>query len=345
MIVKDEAHVIERCLLTARDWVDYWVIVDTGSSDDTKAIIERVMDGAPGQLIDSPWINFEVNRQEVLDWAKTTSECDYAVWIDADEVFTGPPTSRGDFDLTLDGYFLDVDYDGLTYKRLAVTNLDRNWRWVGPVHEYLECVGGGPLGNLDRPRVKVRHDGARSHDPETYVKDATLLASALMEDPDNARLRFYYAQSLKDAGKLSAAKEEYRERIALGGWKQEVYISHMQMGRLSERLGDDDAVDCYLRAYETCPDRAEALVELARIFRTRHQFHVAYLFAEPAVLRQPPENALFIDTACYTWRAWDELALAAWYTGNKTVALDAALQAVLHNPADERLRQNVALMG
>ena len=32
MIVKNEAPVIERCLASVRPWVDYWVIVDTGST-------------------------------------------------------------------------------------------------------------------------------------------------------------------------------------------------------------------------------------------------------------------------------------------------------------------------
>lgn len=36
MIVKNESHVIKRCLDSVKDFIDYWVIVDTGSTDDTK---------------------------------------------------------------------------------------------------------------------------------------------------------------------------------------------------------------------------------------------------------------------------------------------------------------------
>ena len=35
MIVKNEEPVIERCLATVKPHIDYWVIVDTGSSDNT----------------------------------------------------------------------------------------------------------------------------------------------------------------------------------------------------------------------------------------------------------------------------------------------------------------------
>ena len=37
MIVRDESAVIERCLASVRPHVDHWVIVDTGSVDDTRA--------------------------------------------------------------------------------------------------------------------------------------------------------------------------------------------------------------------------------------------------------------------------------------------------------------------
>jgi glycosyltransferase involved in cell wall biosynthesis len=38
MIVKDEAHVIRRCLGSVRPLIDSWVIVDTGSSDGTQSL-------------------------------------------------------------------------------------------------------------------------------------------------------------------------------------------------------------------------------------------------------------------------------------------------------------------
>ena len=41
MIVKDEAHIIEDTLtkLLKKIKIDYWVISDTGSTDDTKEVI------------------------------------------------------------------------------------------------------------------------------------------------------------------------------------------------------------------------------------------------------------------------------------------------------------------
>ena len=40
MIVKNESAVIKRCLDSVKEIIDYWVIIDTGSTDDTKEIIQ-----------------------------------------------------------------------------------------------------------------------------------------------------------------------------------------------------------------------------------------------------------------------------------------------------------------
>jgi len=50
MIVKSESAVIERCLASVRNHIDAWVIVDTGSTDDTKDKIRKSLAGIPGAL-------------------------------------------------------------------------------------------------------------------------------------------------------------------------------------------------------------------------------------------------------------------------------------------------------
>ena len=72
MIVKDEAGNIRECLSKVAPYIHYWVIVDTGSSDNTIEVINQTMEefGIPGELHERPWVNFEVNRTESLELAK-----------------------------------------------------------------------------------------------------------------------------------------------------------------------------------------------------------------------------------------------------------------------------------
>ncbi len=84
MIVKNEKHVIRRCLEAVKGVVDYWVIVDTGSTDGTQEIIRECMKGLRGQLYERPWRDFAFNRNEALDLA--AGKGDYLLLVDADEV-------------------------------------------------------------------------------------------------------------------------------------------------------------------------------------------------------------------------------------------------------------------
>jgi glycosyltransferase involved in cell wall biosynthesis len=67
MIVRDEALVIDRCLSSVAPFIDYWVIVDTGSTDNTPVLVEKTLAGIPGELHHRPWKNFGHNRTEALE--------------------------------------------------------------------------------------------------------------------------------------------------------------------------------------------------------------------------------------------------------------------------------------
>ena len=68
MIVKNETHIIKECFDSVYKFIDYWVIVDTGSTDGTQELIKNYFaeKGIPGELIERPWVSFGHNRSEAL---------------------------------------------------------------------------------------------------------------------------------------------------------------------------------------------------------------------------------------------------------------------------------------
>ena len=86
MIVKNESKTIQRCIESVERFIDYWVIVDTGSSDGTQEIIQNLMKekGIPGELHEREWVDYSTNRNQSLELAK--GKADYRLIIDADDV-------------------------------------------------------------------------------------------------------------------------------------------------------------------------------------------------------------------------------------------------------------------
>jgi glycosyltransferase involved in cell wall biosynthesis len=314
MIIKNEAPVLARCLDSVLPFIDSWLVVDTGSGDGTQDQVRRALNAKPGVLYDRPWRDFASNRTEALSLAR--ERADYLLFIDADERLEIPPNFQRSH-LDADAYYLTCDYSGISYQRAALVATRLPWRWEGVVHETLACDQEYHIVPLDGPRIVVAHDGARSRDPNTYAADAALLEAALRSDPANTRNAFYLAQSLRDSGQLVKSRDAYLRRAGMGGWEEEVWYSLFQSALLNERLGAraNEVPYGYLAAYEYRPTRAEPLVELARYHRQRGQHALALLYARSGAALARPSDLLFLDESVYSWRALDELSVAAYYVG------------------------------
>ncbi|HOX72571.1 MAG TPA: glycosyltransferase family 2 protein [Dokdonella sp.] len=341
MIVRDEAAVIERCLRSVRPFIDCWAISDTGSNDGTQQIVRRELAGLPGELIERPWIDFAHNRNEALELAARHG--DYALVIDADEVLVADEGFEWPV-LDAPGYLLELVFGVTRYRRVAMPRLDCGWQWRGVLHEALVSPQAAQARLLPGLRIHVHTDGARSQRPlaEKFAADAEVLRQALIVEPDNARYAFYLAQSLRDANRIVEALAAYRQRIAMGGWDEEVYQSMLQVALLSERsaCAEAEILAAYLHAFDYRPSRAEAPCELARYCRLRERYALARTFAGIAATLPPSNDLLFVDASVAAWRARDELAVASYWCGDyaRSASLCRELLASTTLPQAERAR-------
>ena len=85
MIVRDEEQDIVRCLDSVVDYIDYWVICDTGSKDQTKEIIAEYFQnkGVPGELHEDEWVDFSHNRNKYIE--RAAGKADDLLLMDADD--------------------------------------------------------------------------------------------------------------------------------------------------------------------------------------------------------------------------------------------------------------------
>lgn len=340
MIVKNESRVIERCLKSVKDHIDYWIIVDTGSTDGTQNIIKDYMKDIPGELHQSEWVNFEHNRNEALQFAKNKG--DYLLFIDADEQLIFPENYHWP-DLNKDFYFIDSKYSGTTYNRIELVNNHLDWKWVGVLHEYLECPNSSSSELLCNVYNMVSTDGARSQDPDKFFKDAALLEKALEKDPNNCRYVFYLAQCYKDSGQLEKAIKAYEKRITMGGYAQEVFWSLYQIGMLQQQLGMAPEVflKSYCKAYLNCPYRAEPLNRMASHFRFAKDYKKGYELTKLALSLPYPSGSLFIEDWVYSYNLLLESSIDAYWIGNYEESKKMCEQLLAKNDLPENVRNCV----
>ena len=316
MIVKNEAHIIKRCLESILPYIDTWVISDTGSTDGTQALILDIMKDIPGELIEREWQNFGHNRDEVLQYSK--GKADYILNIDADEWLE----CEAGFDfntLKEDSYYIMKTQEDKRYWVRNIIKNDMGWKWTGVLHEYLSCENEKTYGEIENAIIQARQEGARAHDPDTYRRDAAILTKALVDEPDNTRYQFYLAQSWRDADEYDLAILHYNRRIEMGGWEEEVFISKYQIARMMERLGKPwhECLLEYQEAWAHTPERAEPLYKIGSYYFEKRNWPLAWLYLKQAAELQKPEHLLlFIEDAVYDYMAKLDAAVAAGNLGN-----------------------------
>ena len=341
MIVKNESAIIRDTLenIIAHVPLDYYVISDTGSDDNTADIIKQFFDekGIQGEIHHDEWVNFAHNRNSALQHAQ--GKTDYVLIFDADDRFEGNFVLPEE--LTSDRYYFrmanSVTGANVYFRTLMFRN-DGSFYWRGVLHEFVEqrkktVVEQKIFGDY---YVISGRFGARSNNPQKYFQDAQVLEKAFYspEDEDlKDRYAFYTAQSYRDADLYEKAIEWYAIRANLGGWYEEVYHSLLQISLLKIELNAplDEIQRLLLATYEYRPQRAESLYHLARQLRLHDKIKLAYIYANAAVSIPLTKDILFVNHSVYEWKAKEELAISANSVGNYQLCHDLCVE-LLFNP-------------
>ncbi len=301
MIVKDESHVIERCLATVKPLIDFWVIADTGSTDNTRELVEAFLADIPGTMIDIPWDGFAASRNRSLELAR--QHADYCLIIDADEIlvfddaFELPP-------LSYESYNIKTCFDGIEYWRRQLVKSSRNWRYTGRVHELLDL--DEPYTDADLPGVInfPQQDSARNQlgHAEKTRRDAIILEEEFAANPDDPRTVFMLAQSHMTSENLTRALDLYRLRTTMGGDEDAIWFSFYKVGLILERLGGpvNQVIESYQEAFNVKPHRAEPLVRLISYFITQNDFKTSTELFDLIRYLKCPERDYRVERLVYT---------------------------------------------
>jgi glycosyltransferase involved in cell wall biosynthesis len=211
MIVRNEEVNLDACLASAVGLTDDIVVVDTGSTDETKAVAQ--WRGA--RVFDFPWCDdFAAARNESVRHATG----DWILWLDADDRIDGENHAKlkallSSLPDTHDGYYMRCvslsagDLASYQSDHVRLFRAGPQVRFSYRVHEQIAPAvrrNGGELRSTD---IVIRHEGYR--DLEVYrakqERNLRLLELACLENPLDPFMLYYRGVALLDVNRAAEA--------------------------------------------------------------------------------------------------------------------------------------------
>lgn len=367
-IVKNESRIIRRLLDSLLGLIDSFCICDTGSTDDTVAIIQSWSkdNNIPGVIVHEPFRDFGYNRTVAMDSAAKSTElehvADYLLLLDADMIFEIGSKVREDVAM-LKRRFTEADHftifqgnDQFYYKNTRVVRNRAGFSYWGVTHEYVNvpstCKNPHSV-HFDRDVFFIRDIGDGGCKDNKIKRDIALLEQGLKDIPDNDRYTFYLANSYHDGGDIRKAAELYKRRTELGGWFEEVWYAFYKWGLCCAELGEwPQAIHAWMSAFQVFPDRIENIYEIVKHYRLAGKNTIAHAYwriADDTLRRtcRHPTNPksldyLFLKRDVYDWKLDYEFSILGCYCNPTKLNLASVSCDILMYPAlDETFVKSV----
>jgi glycosyltransferase involved in cell wall biosynthesis len=344
-ICKNESHVIERMLNSAKTITDLIVAVDTGSTDGTQDLIRKFGEdnNIPTYVFDRPFDTFEKSRNYAMEMLRKVvndigwdSDKVHGYWFDCDEqLIIDQDFNKSQF--TKDLYMINTYIGQMKYTRNTFFKVSKSMKWYGPVHEFIVSDDKNITSGLaEGISVDVKMEGAswKGDLADKYLSHAHILEKYINENRKDSRWIFYTAQSYHDSAQVKDNREEneerlrralkyYKERVDRNdGYPEERYYSQYRIGTIMRALEKPWHLTMQelLKAYAIEPLRAEPLKVIVDHYLQVGEWHLAYVYSKFCRInfhnRNPyPKRLLFVDQSLYEWKLSEVHAAACYYTG------------------------------
>lgn len=355
LMVKDEKRRILVTLESCKDIADCFIILDTGSIDNTKEIITNFCDNNKIKLYmkEEKFVDFSTSRNVLLDFAD--DKADYLLQLDCnDEVRNGKnlrefiDNYKGDSSgfYVCQNWWSGVSLDKYYNVRLIKTK--HQWRYKCPVHEYIinpEAEKNlAVVHRISGDVFTIYQDRTLDDDKSSkrFARDKELLYNEYIKNPKEPRTLFYLAQTCACLNKFDESFRYYKLRLEEQGFVEEIFQSYLRCGELSKMLNHswEETIVWYIKALEYSEKvfknpRVEPLIAMAEYYYINKKWQMAYLFCRRAIELEYPEDAvLFVNKYHYDYTRYHLMGIIGFYVNQLDLGRDCCLKAIENSDKD-----------
>lgn len=346
MIVKNEEHILSRCLGSIACIADEINVVDTGSTDKTIEIAKEF----DARIHHFTWCD---DFSKARNYAFETATMDYIMWLDADDYLTPEGQKKlAQFKSDLDkadpnkptAYSMIYDYitgedSVFSFRRIRVIRKDGyKYEWVGAVHEYLTVdaeIVSSDVHVITKPSRQEEGHGERNIKIyENKIKNNEELTQ---------RDQYYYGRELFDHRCYAQCIEVLKVFLEKGGgWIEDNIGAKRYIGHCYINLGNVAmAREYYYKTFDDDRPRAEICCDLGHSFLGEDRLQQAIYWYDLATKAEVPENDWgFRENQAWTWMPHIQLCVCYYRLGEMERAEEQNNKAKFYCPHNRYVKIN-----
>lgn len=296
MIVKNEENNISNCLKSVKDLFDEIIIVDTGSSDNTKEIVKKYTDN----IYDFTWID-DFSAARNYSFSKATK--DYIMWLDADDVIKIEDLKKlkklkksmtKDTDIIMLKYNIAFDENNkptFSYYRERLLKRENNYKWKDKVHECIEL-----FGNIKREDIAITHNKIHTGKSDRNLNIYKKMEEDLVEfSPRNL---YYYGRELCDHLEYEKAIEVLNKFLETKkGWVEDNIFACYLLSNCYKSLNNNtESLNCLFKSFYYDVPRKKTCCLIANNFMNEEKYHQAIHWYKLSLQLPINENLGFYES-------------------------------------------------
>jgi tetratricopeptide (TPR) repeat protein len=312
LIAKDAEKTIRNCLQSIEGIVDEIVMIDTGSTDQTKKIASEFK----AKIYEYEW---NENFSEVRNFSISKIETDWILILDTDEVFAGSKEKveelmNKDYKDKIPMFFVDIftyikssPDDDYTYfqKKIRLFPKHDNILFEFSVNEEITHPRGTEnLLGLTAKGISIRHfleNGPKSKSKRNVL----ILKKELKKNPKDFYYNYLMGKECLQHGFLAKAFTSYQNALNSDDEKDEIYLSEIctDVIKILYRQGNiEEALNECIRREKICRDNPEYWLTYGYLALRQGDLSCAKDCLTKCLKLTPPAHSLTVNIDNVTWK-------------------------------------------